>query len=93
MVLVQMGNTTTVTAELVEETTELTMQLAMITEPDIIPLLPSSLNTTNQVLTNILDVFEEAENNTVTLEANEVVTLLSLVMFSLTCMMHLIFSY
>ena len=77
MVLVQMGNTTAVTAELVEETTELTMQLADITEPDVVPLLPSSLNATNQVLTNILDVFEEAENNTVTLEANEVVSLLS----------------
>ena len=73
-VLTQAANTSA--EELVEQTTELTMQLATITEPDTVPLLPSSLNTTNQVLTDILDVLEEAENST--MEANEVCGLFGL---------------
>lgn len=55
---------------LIEETVMLTEQLAGITEPEPISLLPSSLNTTNTLLTSILDVLETQGNNTA--DANEV---------------------
>ena len=65
------GNTST--TELVEQTVELTMQLADITQPSVVPLLPTSLNTTNDILTGVLDVLEEAGNDTTpATQANEV---------------------
>ncbi len=48
----------------------LTQQLVVITKPDPISLLPSSLNTTNTILASVLDVLETEGNNTA--EANEV---------------------
>ena len=64
----QIANSTT--SELVAQTTELTMQLAVLTEPNATSLLPSSLGTTNVVLTIVIDVLEGAENST--RAANEV---------------------
>ena len=46
------------------------MQLAMLTEPNTTSLLPSSLSTTNAVLTIVIDVLEGAGNRT--MAANEV---------------------
>ena len=40
------------------------MRLAAVTEPSSMPLLPSSLYTTNKVLTGILDILEEVSNDT-----------------------------
>ena len=65
------GNTST--TELVEQTVELTKQLADITQPSVVPLLPTSLNTANDILTGVLDVLEEAGNDTApATQANEV---------------------
>lgn len=64
-----MENTTD--SELVEQTVELTMQLAEITQPTVTPLLPTSLNVTNEVLTVVLNVLEEVEDGSQT-QANEV---------------------
>ncbi len=55
---------------LIEETVMLTQQLAMITKPTTISLLPSSLNTTNTLISTVLDVLETQGNNTA--NANEV---------------------
>lgn len=57
---------------LIEQTVMLTQQLAVITEPDPISLLPSSLNTTNTLITSVLDVLETQGNNTA--DANEVMS-------------------
>ena len=64
----QIANSTT--SELVAQTTELTKQLAVLTQPSTTSLLPSSLSTTNVVLTIVIDVLEGAENST--RAANEV---------------------
>ncbi len=52
----------------------ITQQLAVITEADTTPLLPSSLNTTNQVLTAVINALEQVGNDTVTTVTNEVNT-------------------
>ncbi len=58
------------TEVLTEGTVMLTEQLAMITEPTTVSLLPSSLNTTNTLISTVLDVLETQGNNTA--DANEV---------------------
>ncbi len=50
----------------------ITQQLEVITEVDTTPLLPSSLNTTNQVLTAVINALEQVGNDTVTTVTNEV---------------------
>ncbi len=52
----------------------ITQQLAVITVADTTPLLPSSLNTTNNVLTAVINALEQVGNDTVTTvtETNEV---------------------
>ena len=50
----------------------ITQQLAVITEADTTPLLPSSLNTTNQVLSAVINALEQVGNDTVTTVTNEV---------------------
>ena len=57
--------------ELVEQAVNISIQLATITEPDDIPLLPSSLNITNQVLTQVIGALETEGGNSTT-EATEV---------------------
>ena len=47
----------------VEEAVEITQTLAVITVTDTTPLLPSSLNTTNQVLTTVISALEQVGNN------------------------------
>ncbi len=47
--------------ELVEEAIVITQTLVIITDQTSI-LLPSSLSSTTTIVTNILDVFEEAQN-------------------------------
>ncbi len=46
----------------------------MITVADTTPLLPSSLNTTNQVLTAVIKALEQVGNDAVTTETNKVNT-------------------
>ncbi len=50
----------------------ITQQLEVITEADTTPLLPSSLNTTNQVLTAVINALEQVGNDIVTTVTNEV---------------------
>ena len=58
------------TEVLIEKTVMLIQQLAVITEPTTVSLLPSSLNTTNKLISTVLDVLETQGNSTA--DGNEV---------------------
>ncbi|XP_064388289.1 adhesion G protein-coupled receptor L3-like isoform X2 [Halichondria panicea] len=60
-------------ATIVKNTVVITQQLAMITVADTTPLLPSSLNTTNQVLTAVIKALEQVGNDAVTTETNKLI--------------------
>ncbi|XP_064386909.1 uncharacterized protein LOC135335369 isoform X2 [Halichondria panicea] len=62
--------TSTSSEELVEQAANLTMQLAAITQPNAISLLPSSLNATNQVLSLVISALKEESTTT---DANELI--------------------
>ncbi len=60
----------------------ITQQLAEITVADTTPLLPSSLNTTNEVLTAVIDALEQVGNGTETAVTNEVNDLKAKILYS-----------
>ncbi len=59
--------------ELVREAANLTVRLAVITQPDETSLLPSSLSATNQVLSQVIGALEVTPGNATTV-ANEAST-------------------